>query len=134
MSFRPVLALLAASLLSGCGAIIQGTRQEITVTSTPSGARCDLKRPNGSIAATVERTPETVRVRKTGDDLMLHCALAGYLPAELPLPSGYGYAVFGNVVLGYGPGWAVDHLSGSDNQYPHEAHVTLVPAAPKPGS
>ncbi|MBV9992565.1 MAG: hypothetical protein JOZ72_14900 [Alphaproteobacteria bacterium] len=132
MRRRPflVLAICLACGLSGCGAIVQGTRQEIAVTSTPAGAHCDLKRPNGSVAATVERTPETVRVRKTGDDLMLACTLAGYAEADLALPSDYGFAVFGNVVLGYGPGWAVDHLSGSDNQYPHEAHVTLVPASP----
>ena len=130
MTLRLTIALAACACLSGCGSILQGTHQEITVTSTPAGAHCDLKRPNGSIAATVERTPETVKLRKTGDDLMLHCALAGYLPAELRLPSNYGYGVFGNIVLGYGPGWAVDHLSGSDNQYPHEAHVTLMRAAP----
>jgi len=121
----------AATLLSGCGAIVQGTRQEIAISTSPPGARCDLKRPNGSIAATAEPTPQTVRVRKTGVDLKLHCTLAGYLPADLAMPSGYGYAVFGNIVFGYGPGWAVDHLTGSDSQYSHSAHVTLTPVAHK---
>ncbi len=139
MKLTPFLTLAIAACLSGCGAIIQGTHQEIIVTSTPPGAHCDLKRPNGSIAATVERTPETVKVRKTQDDLMLICTRTGYWPARLALPSGYSFGAFGNVVFGFGPGWAIDHLSGSDNHYPHEAHVTFVPtmpaaAPPKPGS
>lgn len=131
-TFRILSACAAgAALLCGCGSIVQGTRQEIAISTSPSGAHCDLRRPNGSVAATVESTPETVRVRKTADDLTLQCTLAGYETAKLPMPSGYGYAVFGNAVLGYGPGWAVDHLSGSDNQYPHTAHVTLVPLKPR---
>ena len=126
-----VAATVAASYLTGCGTITQGTSQNITITSTPPGAHCDLNR-KGEHVATLDRTPGTVKVDKTKNDILLTCTLAGYQEASVNLESGYGAGTFGNIILGGGIGWAIDSASGADNKYPSSAAVQFVPVAAAP--
>jgi len=119
-------ALFACVSLAGCGTITQGTSQNITITSTPPGGHCDLNR-KGEHVATLDKTPGTVKVDKTKNDIMLTCTLAGYQDASLNLESGYGAGTFGNIILGGGIGWAIDSASGADNKYPSSANVQFVP-------
>jgi hypothetical protein len=118
----------AAVCLSGCGTITQGTSQNIAITSTPPGAHCDMTR-KGEHVATLDRTPGSVKVDKTKNDIMLTCTLAGYQEASVNLESGYGVGTFGNIILGGGIGWAIDSASGADNKYPSSANVQFVPVA-----
>lgn len=122
---------VAASCLAGCGTITQGTSQNITITSTPPGAHCNLNR-KGEHVATLDRTPGTVKVDKTKNDILLTCTLAGYQEASVNLESGYGAGTFGNIILGGGIGWAIDSASGADNKYPSTAAVQFVPVAAAP--
>lgn len=129
-------ASIAACALSGCGTITQGTSQNITVTSSPPGAHCDFTR-KGEHVATLDKTPGTVKVDKTKNDILLNCTLAGYQDASVNLESGYGAGTFGNIILGGGIGWAIDSATGADNKYPSTANVQFVPvggapAAPQP--
>jgi hypothetical protein len=119
---------LAAVCLSGCGTITQGTSQNITITSSPPGGHCDLNR-KGEHVATLDRTPGSVKVDKTKNDILLVCTLAGYQEASINLESGYGIGTFGNIILGGGIGWAIDSASGADNKYPSSANVQFVPVA-----
>jgi len=124
---------LAASCLAGGGTITQGTSLNITITSTPSGAHCDLTR-KGEHVATLDKTPGTVKVDKTKNDIMLNCTLAGYQDASTNLESGYGAGTFGNILLGGVIGWGIDSATGADNKYPSSAQVQFVPigAVPPP--
>jgi len=128
-------AALACVCLSGCGTITQGTSQNITITSTPPGGHCDLNR-KGEHVATLDKTPGTVKVDKTKNDILLTCTMPGYQEASVNLESGYGAGTFGNIILGGGIGWAIDSASGADNKYPSTANVQFVPvstaAAPTP--
>ncbi len=126
------LAALAAVSLCGCGTITQGTSQNITITSNPSGGHCDLTRM-GEHVATLDRTPGTVKVDKTKNDILMTCSLAGYQDASANLESGYGAGTFGNIILGGVIGWGIDSATGADNKYPTTANVQFVPvAAPAP--
>lgn len=137
--FRAAFAVtVTASCLSGCGTITQGTSQNITITSTPPGAHCDLTR-KGEHVATLDATPGTVKVDKTKNDILLTCKLAGYQDASVNLESGYGAGTFGNIILGGGIGWAIDSATGADNKYPSSAGVQFIPvgapaAAPAPAA
>jgi hypothetical protein len=116
-----------AICLAGCGTITQGTSQDITLTSNPPGAHCDLTR-KGERIATLDRTPGVVKVDKTKHDMLLTCTLSGYQDASTSLESGYGVGTFGNIILGGGIGWAIDSASGADNKYPSSANVQFVPS------
>jgi len=132
MKFHAVAAMAAlGALLSACGTITQGTSQNITITSTPPGGHCDLTR-KGEHVATLDRTPGTVKVDKTKNDILLTCQMAGYQDATVNLESGYGAGTFGNIILGGGIGWAVDSATGADNKYPSTANVQFVPAGAAP--
>lgn len=125
---------VAAISLAGCGTITQGTHQDIAIISTPPGAHCELTR-KGAHLATVDKTPGTVKVDKTKNDILLTCSLPGYQEASTNLESGYGAGTFGNIILGGGIGWAIDSASGADNKYPSSANVQFIPlgqAAPGP--
>lgn len=122
-------AALVAITLSGCGTITQGTSQDITIVSSPPGGRCDLNR-NGEHIATLYRTPGTVNVDKTKNDILLTCTKPGYQKASLDLESGYGIGTFGNLILGGAIGWGIDSATGADNKYPSTANVQFLPMDP----
>lgn len=135
MTQRMVAAVAAFGLLglAGCGTITQGTNQLITVTSTPSGGRCELTR-EGEHVGTVDQTPGTVKVSKTKHDITMTCSLSGYRDATVNLQSGYGWGTFGNVILGGAVGWGIDSATGADNKYPNVADVTFVPVSAAPAA
>jgi len=113
--------------LGGCGTITQGASQDITITSTPPGAHCDLTR-KGEHLATLDQTPGSVKVDKTKHDILLVCKLPGYQDANTNLESGYGVGTFGNIILGGVIGWGIDEASGAANKYPSTADIKFVPA------
>ncbi len=133
VNYYAALLMGAATCLSGCGTITQGTSQNITITSTPPGAHCDLTR-KGEHVATLDKTPGTVKVDKTKNDILLTCDLPGYQTASANLESGYGAGTFGNIILGGGIGWAINSATGADNKYPSTANVQFVPAPTGPSA
>jgi hypothetical protein len=137
MKYQLAALAAAAALLAGCGTITQGTSQDITITSTPPGAHCDLTR-KGEHIATLDSTPGVVKVDKTKSDILLTCRLAGYQDASANLESGYGAGTFGNIILGGVIGWGIDSATGADNKYPGTATVQFIPAgtpsAPSPAA
>jgi hypothetical protein len=119
-------AAVIAISLSGCGTITQGTTQNITITSSPSGGHCDLNRDGGHLA-TLYSTPGRVHVDKTKYDIAVICTKPGYQTASVNLESGYGIGTFGNAILGGAIGWGIDSATGADNKYPSTANVQFIP-------
>src|ERR1043166_7492610 len=76
LSGAAIAAALSAVCLSGCGTITQGTSQNIAITTSPPGAHCEMTR-KGEHVATLDKTPGTVKVDKTKNDILLTCNLAG---------------------------------------------------------
>ena len=115
--------------LAGCGTSTQGTSQNITITSAPPGARCDLKRTRRRIWRRSAKTPGVVKVDKTKNDIMLTCDMAGYQQASVNLESGYGAGTFGNIIFGGVIGWGMGSATGADNKYPSSASVRFIPVS-----
>lgn len=123
-----VVAAFAAPLMAGCGTIVEGTHQDIAISSTPDGAHCEATR-KGEALATVDSTPGKVTVRKTKDDILLKCTKVGYQESSKYLHSGMAAGTFGNIIAGGLIGWGVDSATGADNKYPESVNVDLIPVA-----
>lgn len=127
MSISKLMTVLASVLiLSGCSSIVEGTSQQLTVNTTPAGARCDLKR-NNEVIGSIGNTPGGVLIKKTKYDITVFCNKEGYQEATYFNKSDVAGATVGNVILGGGIGWAIDSASGADNKYTEVMNITLVP-------
>jgi len=116
----------AAVLLSACSSIIEGTSQNIAVSTDPAGADCALVR-QGNVIGRVNPTPGTVKIDKTKHDITVECALEGYQPASFFNKSDVAGATVGNVIAGGLVGWAIDSATGADNKYTGSVHIEMVP-------
>jgi hypothetical protein len=123
------LALLSA-LSSGCASIFEGTTQQISVTTTPAGARCTFWR-NGILISDIAATPGSVTIRKTRDDLTIVCDKRGYATATYINHSGLAMATFANILTA-GLAWAYDSTRGADNKYEGQVSLALPPASAVP--
>ena len=123
------LALLSA-LSSGCASIFEGTTQQISVTTTPAGARCTFWR-NGTLISDIASTPGSVTIRKTKDDLTIVCDKRGYGTATYVNHSGLAMATFANILTA-GLAWAYNSTRGADNKYEGQVSLALPPASAVP--
>lgn len=131
MAFSRALATLAGlALLSGCASIFEGTTQQISVTTTPAGARCTFWR-NGTLISDIAATPGSVTIRKTKDDLTIVCDKRGYGTATYVNHSGLAMATFANILTA-GLAWAYDSTRGADNKYEGQVSLALPPASAVP--
>jgi hypothetical protein len=125
------LATLAGSLaglvlLGGCASIFEGTTQQISVTTTPAGARCTFWR-SGALISDIASTPGAVTIRKTREDLTIVCDKRGYATATYINRSGVAMSTFANILTA-GLAWAVDSTRGADNKYEGSVSLALAPA------
>jgi hypothetical protein len=129
LAILAVLSLLSA-LLSGCASIFEGTTQQISVTTTPAGARCTFWR-NGTLISDIAATPGAVTIRKTRDDLTIICDKRGYGTATYINHSGLAMATFANILTA-GLAWAYDSTRGADNKYEGQVSLALPAASAVP--
>jgi hypothetical protein len=126
-------ALTALLVLTGCASIITGTSQQISVATTPSGAKCIVSRQGQSIAV-VEATPGVATVQKDKHDILITCNKEGYQTGTEYVHSGMEAGTFGNILLGGVIGWGVDSATGADNKYTETVMVAMMPAPATPAS
>ena len=124
------IILACSVLLGGCASIFEGTTQQISVNTTPAGARCTFWK-NGALIGDIAATPGALRIRKSKDDLFIVCDKPGYASATFVNRSGLAMATFANILTA-GLAWAVDSSRGADNKYQGEVNMALVPAATPP--
>jgi hypothetical protein len=96
----------AAIVLAGCCSIIHGTRQEIGVSSSPTGAKVFV---NGSQIGT---TPAILDLKRNGSH-QIRLELDGYQPYEMILTKSVSGWVWGNIVFGGLIGLAIDAIDGA---------------------
>ena len=131
MAFSRALAtLVGLALLSGCASIFEGTTQQISVSTTPAGARCTFWR-NGTLISDIASTPGSVTIRKTKDDLTIICDKRGYGTATYVNHSGLAMATFANILTA-GLAWAYDSTRGADNKYEGQVSLALPAASAVP--
>ena len=99
-------ALVIILSLSGCATIIHGSRQEIGISSIPTGASVSV---NGE---KMGRTPTIVKVKRK-DSQVVQILLDGYLPYEVVLTRKVDGWIVGNIIFGGLIGLIVDVATGS---------------------
>jgi TonB family protein len=114
---------VAGFALSGCATIIQGTTENVSVSSTPEqGAQCSLVNSEGSWFLT---TPGSTTVHKTKNDLTIDCTKTGYAPAHMVAVSHFGGTTLGNAIVGGAIGIGIDAASGANFYYDSPITVNL---------
>jgi PEGA domain-containing protein len=119
--------------LSGCASVTRGTTENISISSTPSGAVAVI---SGLEVPTTCTTPCAV-VAKRNADISVTVQKEGYEPQvvqltrEVPGTGAAGFA--GNLLAGGLIGMGVDAATGAATDHkPNPVIVTLQPSAPRP--
>ncbi len=125
-------ALAAAALgLSACVSVFEGTSQELSVATSPSGASCAFEREGKSLGV-IPSTPGTLVVKKSKYDITIRCNKPGYQEASYINHSGTSSTIAANVVvdilLTAGISSIVDSANGADNWYTPAVNITLIEA------
>jgi hypothetical protein len=136
-----VLLVGATAASISCATIMQGSRQQVSIASAPTGARVLV---NGKEMGT---TPLVAKLRRK-DKHAVRIEMDGYAPYEMALSRSTSGWVWGNIVFGGIPGLAVDAITGglyklkpeqiegklgeSAAQVRHEKDVLLVAVVLKP--
>lgn len=106
---------------AGCASIIHGSRQDVRVTSVPSGA---VVRVNLNNQATT--TPGVLTLNRKEIGYVLTFEKQGYRPVEVSLRRTVDGWLFGNIVFGGLVGLVIDFASGSAYRLtPDEVDVVL---------
>jgi uncharacterized protein YceK len=128
-----IAVALVAAVLPGCATLLEGTSQEILISTNPAGAACTLER-EGQTIASVPVTPGAALVQRRKHDITIKCKKDGFEDAVFINNSGLASgAVAGNVaadlLLTAGLSSIVDSASGADNQYESTVNITMIPRA-----
>jgi len=115
-------------LLSSCASIIHGTRQEVTINSTPPEGDVVVKK-EGGVEVFQGRTPATCTLeRKYAYDVTIN--LAGYQEAKVHISKEFDPIYLGNLICGGIIGLVVDAVNGAMYKLvPETISVTLVQAS-----
>ncbi len=116
------LTVLALLPLAACASITDGSSQPLSVTSSPSGAECKLTNDKGDWY--VNRTPDSVTVKRSSNALAVTCKKGGLVGAT-SVESTTRSLAFGNILAGGIIGAAVDNSTGAAFNYPQTVHVKL---------
>ena len=133
---RLLLAAALAAPCVGCASVTRGTTENISISTTPSGAVAEV---SGLDVPTSCVTPCVV-VAKRSADITVTVSKEGYEPQVIPLTKeipGSGAAGFaGNLLVGGLVGMGVDAATGAAQDHkPNPVIVTLQPirpASPRP--
>lgn len=116
--------ILAATALTGCASIVNGTQQSVSVNTTPiAGATCSLANDKGRWY--VNKTPGSVVVNRSYNDLRIDCRKPGLAHGFQSVPSHTKPMAFGNLVFGGVVGAGVDVVDGAAYDYPTDIFVPM---------
>jgi hypothetical protein len=123
---HPVAAsLFIAFSLQGCATIMQGSTQQITVGSSPSGATVVV---NGFQRL---KTPAVVELSRK-EPHRLEISMEGYHTETVEIRNVSSSMPMGNIIAGGLIGFAIDHSSGAAFRLvPEVVQVSLRPAVPE---
>ena len=123
--FKICQCFVALSLIStiGCGTIIHGREQKISVSSSPSGAQVVY---DGAVRGV---TPCDISVNRRSGKAVFVLKKDGLAEKEIVARGGVSlWALLGNIVFGGIPGWVIDAATGSFGAFYEDAYqVDLAP-------
>ncbi len=109
----------------GCATIISGSKQQVSVNSTPENAEVSVK-TLGGISVFNGRTPASVTLARKNEYLVT-VKLSGYSDQTIQISKSVNTWVIGNLLCGGIPGLVVDGVTGALwNLEPEAIHVALV--------
>ena len=118
-----ILGACVAVLASGCATVVNGSTQQISVTTDPvAGANCELKNSEGTWQVT---TPGTVEVNRARNDLTITCTKDGYPTATTADHSKINFMTFGNVLAGGIVGVMIDSSTNANTEYETPINISL---------
>ncbi len=113
------LALVVGLAGAACATIMQGTSQELSIGSSPTGARVIV---DGSQAG---KTPFVAKLKRK-EKHVVRLELDGYKPFEMALSRSTSGWVWGNLIFGGLPGLAIDAITGGLYKLkPEQVQATL---------
>jgi uncharacterized protein YceK len=111
-STRMVLVICVGAVLSGCATIVGGgSRQPVTVESTPAAASFTIQSSSGLQMAQAT-TPSTVSLPRK-NEYQVQITMPGYQPQSAVLTRGTNGWIWGNLLFGWIVGFGVDFATGS---------------------
>ncbi len=116
-------ALAAATIVSSCASMKDGTTQSVAITSVPAGATCQYD--NGSSSGTVI-TPGDMEVQRSAKSIMVQCQKQGYGVGSAKVQPWPNYWTGANV-LNLGVGYFYDISNGAAWRYPQPVNVVMQP-------
>lgn len=99
--------IVVGLLVAGCASIIHGTKQEIAVSSIPTGAEVSVR---GVHMAT---TPSVIKLKRKNSNIAIRFEKEGYEPVEIALRRSTDGWIVGNILFGGLIGLAVDFIDGA---------------------
>jgi len=122
--FGAVLSLGAAISLSGCASIVSGSHQDISINTSPEGAKCAVYR-DGVQVGYVNSTPGIVSVSRRSSDIWVGCVKDNYDFSNAKNSSDFNGWVIGNLGFGGLIGLVVDMSTGASHAYDRDVNMTL---------
>lgn len=127
-----IVAVIAASTLTGCASIVNGTTQVVSVETRDAsgpvtGASCKMENDKGVFYVT---TPGTVSVRRAYADMVVRCEKAGLPVGIASIKSSTKGMVAGNLIFGGVIGAGVDVASGAAYDYPPLMQILMGDTGP----
>lgn len=138
---RLLLALAAASLLSGCATIVGSETQSVRIDSIPPGATFVVQDETGRAVAQ-GITPKTVVLDKSDGSYfgkksyLVMMEIPGYVPLTLPLREKANlWYILGNIPLAGFPGWLLvdPFYGGMYNIEPAQIQPVINPVGARGG-
>ena len=121
-----LIGIIALGTQVGCSTIINGTTQDVAVSSDPAGARVEV---DGSVHGV---TPISVNLERKNNHLIT-ISLDGYQTEQVAVNKVMSGAVAGNILAGGLIGWGIDAASGAQYKLkPDIIAVVLRPGTTNP--
>ena len=102
---QAILVGMVLLLSTGCATVIHGTRQDVGISSTPTGASVTIDNLQSGT------TPVFAKLKRK-ENHVVRITLPGYQSMDLTLTSSVSGWVWGNIAIGGLIGLAVDAISG----------------------
>ncbi len=116
--------VLPVTMLSACATLVNGSSQNVTVSTIPPAASCTLDRVGARVGA-ISSTPGSVRLDKSKNDLSVTCSKDGFQTATVVKAPSFSGATFGNIIAGGVIGVVVDAASGANYSYPDDIRLDM---------
>lgn len=125
--FQWMILLLLIVSLTGCATIMNSSKQEMTLSSSPSQASFTVKNAMGMNVFS-GNTPSIFKLERKSK-YVITMNLKGYRPAEIYIDKKFNMWFCGNLICGGLLGMVIDAVSGAMYKLePNTIHIELVNA------